>query len=105
MVGSVAYRAALTADSKIEKKSIFTYPASAPVSDFQDMIVHDDYVIVELANADWFQVFIRPKPEGLTNAIASKSLTISTSTENTVVFKADYDISIDTRMYLYVIHN
>jgi hypothetical protein len=52
VVGSVAYRAALTADSKIEKKSIFTFPASAPVSDFQEMIVHDDYVIVELANAD-----------------------------------------------------
>lgn len=54
VVGTVAYRAALTADSKIEKKSIFTFPASAPVSDFQDMIVHDDYVIVELLNADQF---------------------------------------------------
>jgi len=52
VVGTVAFRAALTPDSKIEKKSIFTFPASAPVSDFQDMIVHDDYVIVEFANSD-----------------------------------------------------
>ncbi len=105
VVGTVAYRAAITADSKIEKKSIFTFPASALVSDFQDMIVHDNYVIVELPNADQFQVYIRPKPEGLTNAIASRSLTISTSSESSMVFRADYDISIDTRLYLYVIHN
>jgi hypothetical protein len=105
VVGTVAYRAALTAESKIEKKSIFAFPASAPVSEFQDMIVHDDYVIVELPNADQFQVFIRPKPEGLTNAISSRSLTISTSSENSMAFRADYDLSIDTRLYLYVIHN
>ena len=70
------------------------------------MIVHDDFVIVELSNADQFHAYIRPNPEGIASAVASKTLSISTSTENSMVFRADYDVSSgDTRLYLYVIHN
>ena len=80
-VGTVAYRASIGPDNKILKKAIFAFPANTPVADFQEMIVHDDFVIVELPNTDTFQAFIRPKPEGLVGTAnpVSRTLVISTS--------------------------
>jgi len=54
------------------------------------MIVHDDYAIVEFGNIDQFQVYIRPKPEGLSNAAASRILTISSSSEGIMTYRAEY---------------
>jgi hypothetical protein len=68
------------------------------------MIVHDDYAIVEFGNLDQFQVYIRPKPEGLANAVASRILTLSSSTEGLMTYRAEYE-TFDTRLFLYVIHN
>ena len=103
VVGTVAYRASIGPDNKIVKKPIFAFPSTASVAEFQDMIVHDDFAIIELPNTDAFQAFIRPKPEGLNNAIAaSRILSISNSQENSMIFRAEYEPN-DTRLFLYVI--
>lgn len=58
-----------------------------------------------MANTDQFQAYIRPKSDGTALAVASKNLMISQSSEGFMSFRADYETSIDQRLYLYVIHN
>ena len=66
------------------------FGASISTVDFQDIIVHDDYIIVRIQ--DTFQAYIRPKPEGnsLVKTPLSGPLVITPTTENAMVHKAEF---------------
>lgn len=70
------------------------FGADVPILDIQDVIVHDDYVIVKYL--DTFQAYIRPKPEGpfvARDPLIGK-LSISPSSDNSLVHKAELGMTI-----------
>ena len=42
------YRASVTDDGRIDKSPIMAFGASITTTDFQDIIVHDDYILVRM---------------------------------------------------------